>query len=86
MKKTRFFILASLAAATLGLSSCVVDDDYDGGYAYVERPYYRDYYYGPRPRYYHRTYSDGYYHHGPIGHVRGNLHAARADVHNAIFH
>lgn len=51
MKKTRFLVLASLAAATLGLSSCVVDEGYGGGYAYVERPYYRDYNYYPRHRY-----------------------------------
>lgn len=88
MKTTRFLILASLAVATLGLSSCVVDD-YDGTYAYVERPYYRDYntsyYYSSYPRY-HRTYSDNYYYRGPVRTMRGELHHARADLHNAIFH
>src|SRR5688572_26089549 len=53
MKKTRLLVLSALAVTTLGLSSCVVDEGYyDGGYAYVERPYvvqrpyYRDYSYG----------------------------------------
>jgi hypothetical protein len=86
MKTTRFLILASLAVATLGLSSCVVDEGYGGSYAYVERPYYRDYNYGPRHRYYHRTYSDGYYHRGPVRSLRGEVHGARAGLHNAIFH
>jgi hypothetical protein len=86
MKTNRFLILASLAAATLGLSSCVVDEGYAGSYAYVERPYYRDYNYYPRPRYYHRSHHDGYYHHGPVSHLRGEIHGARADLHNAIFH
>lgn len=86
MKKTRFLILASLAAATLGLSSCVVDDGYvDGGYAYVERPYYRDYYYGPRHHYHHRYGHDGHYH-GSVRGVRSSIHSARADLHDAIFH
>lgn len=87
MKTIRFLILASLAAATLGLSSCVVDEGYvDGGYAYVERPYYRDYYYSPRPRYYHRHYDDGYYHHGGLRSIRREIHGARADLHHALFH
>jgi hypothetical protein len=89
MKTTRFLILASLAVATLGLSSCVVDDDYHGTYAYVDRPHYRDhgtsYYYGARPRYY-RTYSDGYYHRGPVRTMRGEIHGARANLHRAVFH
>jgi hypothetical protein len=93
MKKTRFFILASLAAATLGLSSCVVDEGYGGGYAYVERPYYRDYNYHPnyypRHRYHQRHYDhydSGYYHRGPVRSLRGEIHAARADLHHALFH
>ena len=92
MKTTRFLILSALATATLGLSSCVVDEGYpvQGRYAYVERPYYRDYSYGygygsPYRHYNHNRY-DGYYRSGGIRGVRSDLHSIRADVHHAAFH
>jgi hypothetical protein len=95
MKTTRFLILSTLAAATLGLSSCVVDEGYpvEGRYAYVgrpsyyvERPYYRDYYYGTRYRTYDQGRYDGYYRTGGLHGVRSDIHGARADLHRTIFH
>lgn len=96
MKITRILILSALATATLGLSSCVVDEGYPvgGGYAYVERspsyyverPYYRDYRYGSRYRNYDHGRYDGYYRTGGLHGVRSEIHGARADLHRALFH
>lgn len=89
MKPTRILIFSALAATTLGLSSCVVDEP---GYAvaevspapvimtpgYYRDPYYRGYY-GPRHNYHHR----GDYHRGGY---HGHSHGLRGPLHNAMFH